>query len=160
MITQRPTMLRPPSPRAVVAPLRLVLVGLFLAYSACSQGDGQRCQQNSDCSSGFCYNPGSIQTAEGGRCCASATACVSGASSDGAIDGGVMDGGPDSSSMDAPMESLPVDAPTESLPVDAPMESLPVDAPAAETSDDTMSAGDAAVDAAPADAAPADAAGN
>lgn len=121
----------------------MALVGLFLAYSACSQGNGERCQQNSDCASGYCANPGNPQTAQGGFCCASATTCAGmGGTSDGAIDGGVMEAGldgPDNSAVDAPMESLAVDAASESLPVDG---------SAAETSDDTMPANDAA----PADA--------
>jgi hypothetical protein len=63
MVTERPRMSR----RRFRLSFGFVAC-LFLGFGggACSEADGARCVQNSDCSSGFCDRPG--VTTEGGRC--------------------------------------------------------------------------------------------
>jgi hypothetical protein len=91
----------------------VVTLALALAGLGCKQGFAERCEQNSDCSSGICSTMMGPPSAEGGRCCAS-TGCgpVGGGGSDAAVDmaSGSSDAGDDVSG-DASDDVLSSDGP-------------------------------------------------
>ncbi len=58
------------------AGLILVFVSSAFLAAGCQQGVGDRCVQNSDCSSGICSVTG--QSAQGGKCLASASTVTTG----------------------------------------------------------------------------------
>jgi hypothetical protein len=56
-----------------------VCLGLALAVLGCKQGLGERCELDSDCSSGLCTRQGvTTSPASEGRCCADLTSCAGG----------------------------------------------------------------------------------
>jgi hypothetical protein len=81
----------PPSFAKALAPLALVL-GLFLVGAGCKQGIGDRCEQDSDCSSGMCTSMAVAPGGGTGRCVEIGTSITGSGGSTGAGGTTVGDG--------------------------------------------------------------------
>jgi len=111
-------------------------LALALSGMACKQGLGDRCEQNSDCSSGLVCNYNGLTTADMGRCIdQNAPTPDAGVEDDSGppVDAEIPDTAPDQaddgSSSDASDAALAVDGGDAATGSDAPIDTGAVDAP-------------------------------
>ena len=133
MVTEQPRMSRLPG---------FLVVGLSLIAIlgvGCKQGEGERCEQNSDCASGLQCSRTEV-SAEAGRCEVPNTGQADASSGDndaGAVDDDAgSDAGDDAAGTDA-ADDATGDAPTTSDAADAPADmSMPSDAATSDAASD------------------------